>query len=277
MDIVAEAQQVQAGQYGLPITTAATGLMTPLARASGGVPVIPRPQRRGQILPLLPGVGSAAGLLGASSTFALQEALKAKEEGGDLGDILSDAMAVIGMGEGADVDGGIIGALGGGGVGAGLLAGAGTLAAGGLGLLLSRLKFPWETPTGEGFIMPWTEQVPLNGLWGVEGKPYPGVAGQIPGALGAQVAYSWNTGTAVFYRLTDGRIAVQRKNGVWKVYRPKKHIVVPSNPRIGTLTRAMTRIDRLSKKLAKKLPKTRRVTPVLTSKYLSAVERAAIK
>ena len=75
------------------------------------------------------------------------------------------------------------------------------------------------------------------------------------GPPGLQVAYTWNTGTAVFYRLTDGRIAVQRKNGVWKFYRPQKHIVVPRNPRIGTLLRADRRIDRLMTGLARKSKK----------------------
>jgi len=61
------------------------------------------------------------------------------------------------------------------------------------------------------------------------------------------VAYSWNTGTAQFYRLIDGRIAVQKTNGVWKVYWPARHIVVPRNPRIGTLLKADRRIDRMMK------------------------------
>lgn len=75
------------------------------------------------------------------------------------------------------------------------------------------------------------------------------------GPPGLQVAYTWDTGTAVFYRLTDGRIAVQRKNGIWKFYRPQKHIVVPRNPRIGTLLRADKRIDRLMTGLARKSKK----------------------
>lgn len=75
------------------------------------------------------------------------------------------------------------------------------------------------------------------------------------GPPGLQVAYTWDTGTAIFYRLTDGRIAVQRKNGVWKFYRPQKHIVVPRNPRIGTLLRADRRIDRLMRGLARRSKK----------------------
>jgi len=69
---------------------------------------------------------------------------------------------------------------------------------------------------------------------------------------GQNVAYSWNTGTATFYRLIDGRIAVQKRNGVWKVYWPARHIVVPRNPRIGTLLRADRRIDRMMKGIHKR-------------------------
>lgn len=73
-----------------------------------------------------------------------------------------------------------------------------------------------------------------------------------PTAGGANVAYTWNTGTAIFYRLFDGRIAVQKSNGVWKVYRPQKHIVVPRNPRVGTFNRARKRLDRLEKHLPRR-------------------------
>jgi len=67
------------------------------------------------------------------------------------------------------------------------------------------------------------------------------------------IAYTWDTGTAIFYRLIDGRIAVQRKNGTWKVYRAKKHIVISSNPRIGTFNKAAKRFDKLEKRLTKKV------------------------
>ena len=79
---------------------------------------------------------------------------------------------------------------------------------------------------------------------------------QPPQALapGVSVAYSWNTGTATFYRLTDGRIAVRRKNGIWKVWRPQKHIVVSRNPRTGTLIKADKRIDKLMRGLARRMP-----------------------
>jgi len=49
----------------------------------------------------------------------------------------------------------------------------------------------------------------------------------LPEPPAAMVAKEWNTGTAQFYQLIDGRIAVySKKKGTWKAYRPAKHIVV---------------------------------------------------
>jgi len=77
----------------------------------------------------------------------------------------------------------------------------------------------------------------------------PGVGGALP--PGTTVVKTWNTGTAQFARLADGRIAVQRKDGTIKVWRPQKHIVIPRNPRVGTLIRADKRLERLVKGLRK--------------------------
>lgn len=87
-----------------------------------------------------------------------------------------------------------------------------------------------------------------------------GLGEGVPGMPAGSVAKSWHTGTARFYMLTDGRIAVQRKNGTWKVYRPQKHIVIPRNPRIGTLIKADKRVDRLMKGLARRMPAARKRT-----------------
>jgi len=73
-----------------------------------------------------------------------------------------------------------------------------------------------------------------------------------------QIAYSWNTGTAVFYRLTNGKIAVQKKNGTWKVYRPKRHIVIPADPKIGTLLKAHRKVNSLVDKLDRQADASRR-------------------
>ena len=134
------------------------------------------------------------------------------------------------------------------------------------------LQWPWQTPEGEGFIAPWTEQVALpSGLTGQLGAGYPNAFG------GVGVAYSWTTGTAVFFRLMDGRIAVQKKNGVWKIYRPKKHIVLSTNPRLSQLKkfdRAYSRLNKMVKKF-KGRPKTVTIGP--PTKYLSPVEKAAAR
>lgn len=71
-----------------------------------------------------------------------------------------------------------------------------------------------------------------------------------------QVVKEWETQGAQFYLLTDGRIAVYgKKSKRWRVYRPQKHIVVPRNPRLGTLLRATKRIDRMWVGIRKKTRK----------------------
>lgn len=77
----------------------------------------------------------------------------------------------------------------------------------------------------------------------------PGVGGMLP--PGTTIVKVWNTGTAQFARLADGRIAVQKRDGTIKVYRPQKHIVIPRNPRVGTLIRADKRLQRLTTGLRK--------------------------
>jgi len=92
------------------------------------------------------------------------------------------------------------------------------------------------------------QQMPHRGA----GKPtglLPGVGGALPSK--DTVVKVWTTGTANFARLLDGRIAVQKKDGTIKTYRPQKHIVIPRNPRVGTLIRADKRLERLTKGLRK--------------------------
>jgi len=80
-------------------------------------------------------------------------------------------------------------------------------------------------------------------------RSLPGVGGMLPNK--DMVVKTWNTGTAQFARLADGRMAVQKKDGTIKTWRPAKHIVIPRNPRVATLLRAEKRIDRLAKGLRK--------------------------
>ena len=104
-----------------------------------------------------------------------------------------------------------------------------------------------------------------------------GLGEGVPGLPAGAIAKSWHTGTARFYMLTDGRIAVQRKNGTWKVYRPAKHIVVPRNPRIGTLIKADKRIDTMMKGLTRRLPANRRKTSRSRTNITSADTQAMVK
>lgn len=56
-----------------------------------------------------------------------------------------------------------------------------------------------------------------------------GGGGGQPGPAGATagIAYSWNTGTAEFHRLTNGKIGTVKRNGVWKEWRPYRPVVIP--------------------------------------------------
>jgi len=74
----------------------------------------------------------------------------------------------------------------------------------------------------------------------------------IDGHLGAHVVGGWVANGVQFYRLSDGKLAVQNKLGRWKVWRPKKPIVImpggASNLR--TLLRADAVLNRQAKKIA---------------------------
>ena len=78
------------------------------------------------------------------------------------------------------------------------------------------------------------------------GPPYPM---QVFGDRGYAITAFWSTGTAFFMQTTDRKIIALRSDGSAKVYRPRKHIVVSSNPRVKNLVRARDRLDVLSKRL----------------------------
>jgi hypothetical protein len=94
----------------------------------------------------------------------------------------------------------------------------------------------------------------------------PSTAGEVPTiALGEvtrteyiqrRVVGSWVANGVVFYRLDNGQYAVQNKHGVWKVWRPKKPIVLFATGAddLHTLIKA----DRVIQKQASKLAKTLR-------------------
>ncbi|MBA7676430.1 hypothetical protein ES703_84671 [subsurface metagenome] len=149
-----------------------------------------------------------------------------------------------------------------------------TIAAAGTGLAtlaLSRLKLPWETAPGEGIIAPWTQQQQLpSGLWGQEGVQYgngqaaPAIAG-LAGMSYAQLkggvpVKSWTNASkdgripasVNFVKFSNGMMASQSLvDGQIKTWRPKKHVVISSNPRMS----AIRKLDNLHKRTIKKLIK----------------------
>jgi len=79
-----------------------------------------------------------------------------------------------------------------------------------------------------------------------------GSPAQLPNAV---IVGNWTANGVKFYRLSDGKIAVQRKNGTWKVWRPKKPIVLYSNGagNLKTFLRADSALDKQAKRLKKAL------------------------
>jgi len=83
---------------------------------------------------------------------------------------------------------------------------------------------------------------------------FPGMGVQQGGAAPQGVAYSWNARGQVFYRLSDGRISTQKRNGLWKTWRPRRNIVIGTNPRINSARRVI----KLARRLERRLPAPRR-------------------
>lgn len=100
-------------------------------------------------------------------------------------------------------------------------------------------------------------------LWGLSkalggegGQPVGPQVPQVPQVGGPTVVKTWGngrggSGPTTGLLLSDGRIAALRANGTVKVYRPQKHIVVSRNPRLGTLARAASRLDKLTRALVR--------------------------
>ena len=67
-----------------------------------------------------------------------------------------------------------------------------------------------------------------------------------------QVVGTWMANGVTFYRLADGKLAVQNKKGRWKVWRPKKPIVLYSDgaSNLKTMLRADKALNKQAKKIA---------------------------
>lgn len=96
-----------------------------------------------------------------------------------------------------------------------------------------------------------------------------GLVPHIPAQGGApfhtEIVGSWQANGVTFYRLADGKLAVQNKKGRWKVWRPKKPIVLMPTGAIDikTLLRADAVLARQAKRIASMLNRRapRRRTP----------------
>jgi hypothetical protein len=72
---------------------------------------------------------------------------------------------------------------------------------------------------------------------------------------GAAVVGFWVANGVTFYRLQDGKIAVQNKKGRWKVWKPKKPIVLYADgaSNLKTMLRADKALNKQAKKIASML------------------------
>jgi len=95
------------------------------------------------------------------------------------------------------------------------------------------------------------------GLPDIPGLPVGGGGGGDPigQMVEAMTVSTWNANGVQFHRLSDGRLAVRNKHGVWKIWRPKKPIVLmPSGQAdLKDLVRAENVLDKQFKKLAKSM------------------------
>jgi len=68
----------------------------------------------------------------------------------------------------------------------------------------------------------------------------------------AHVVGSWVANGVTFYRLADGKLAVQNKKGRWKVWKPKKPIVLYANgaSNLKTMLRADKALNKQAKQIA---------------------------
>jgi len=100
--------------------------------------------------------------------------------------------------------------------------------------------------------------------------PLPGtsdlaVGGVLGGAMpGLSIVRQWTANGVQFIRLSDGRVGARNKLGIWKVWKPKKPIVLFSGGagNLRTFLRADAALDRQSKRLKtalnRRAPRTKR-------------------
>ena len=152
--------------------------------------------------------------------------------------------------------------------------------------------FPWQTPTGEGFIAPWTgEQRLPSGLFGQTGVDYPQ---EIETRMystpkgPASPTRVWNNAfvdangqkhlpSVVFAKMSNGYMMSQSvATGEYSFWRPKKHIVISTNPRISHIKKLERVHKKVSKMLAKYAPKKKGGGLAPMSRFLSPAEKKMI-
>jgi hypothetical protein len=67
------------------------------------------------------------------------------------------------------------------------------------------------------------------------------------GGASAETVYTWNTKTAIFHRLENGKIGTFKKDGVWKEWRPYKPVVIPKRWNARSMSRVKTALKRQQK------------------------------
>lgn len=116
---------------------------------------------------------------------------------------------------------------------------------------------------------------------GDDAGPLAGFHGH-PGFEQTSIVGSWVANGVTFYRLSDGKLAVQNKRGRWKVWRPKKPIVLMPGgaTNLKTLLRADRLLDSQAKKIAKMLnrraPRTKRAPSSAQKQIIIAQEGSKV-
>ena len=89
----------------------------------------------------------------------------------------------------------------------------------------------------------------------IPGFGFPDGGGTLGMVMGIQVVGSWHANGVTFYRLATGQLAVQNKHGKWKLWRPKKPIVLYASGAgdLSTYLRADKALDKQAKRLRKSL------------------------
>lgn len=104
----------------------------------------------------------------------------------------------------------------------------------------------------------------------------------LPHDISAHIVGSWVANEVTFYRLSDGRIAVQNKKGRWKVWRPKKPIVLMPTGAVDlrTLLRADAVLNKQAKRLAamlnRRAPRQRRSKVPTVSDSVIVIDGKAV-